>query len=321
VIALAQHGVEYALATLGTATTATHAQKLLRITDTVVFCFDGDDAGRKAAWRALENVLPVLADGKAVRFLFLPDGEDPDDYIRRRGKAAFEALVDAALPLSDFLLSELSARHPPTSAEGRAALVTAAKPLLSQIVAPVLSALIRHELARTAGLPERELAALVPAASAANPARARPASTRSPPSLARELIKCLLLAPQLARKVSVPTAPRAAGDEAALAALVAFCTGSEAPLTTAGLMQQFAGGPHEPALLAALLAAEDEALVPESLEIQFAEGVKRYWLNIQKRGDAVAEGAPSGPEHSAEETERARQRTLARQTFAGRADP
>jgi hypothetical protein len=115
--------------------------------------------------------------------------------------------------------------------------------------------------------------------------------------------------------------PKAAGDDAALAALAAFCVASEAPLTTAGLMQQFAGGPHEAALLAALMAAEDDALVPESLEIQFAEGVKRYWLNIQKRGGAATDGAPPGPEYSAEETERARQRTLARQTLSGRPDP
>src|SRR5205085_4456603 len=133
VVALAQHGVEFAVATLGTATTPTHAQKLFRVTDTVIFCFDGDEAGRRAAWRALENTLSVLADGKDARFLFLPDGEDPDDYIRRRGRAAFEALLDGATPLSDMLLAELVARHPPASAEGRAALVNAAKPLLAQI--------------------------------------------------------------------------------------------------------------------------------------------------------------------------------------------
>jgi DNA primase len=89
VVALAQHGIEYAVATLGTATTPAHALKLFRITDNVVFCFDGDDAGRRAAWRALENTLAVVADGKHARFLFLPDGEDPDDFVRRRGKAAF----------------------------------------------------------------------------------------------------------------------------------------------------------------------------------------------------------------------------------------
>ncbi|HEY7788091.1 MAG TPA: DNA primase, partial [Casimicrobiaceae bacterium] len=85
VVALAQHGIGYAVATLGTATTSMHAQKLFRLADSVVFCFDGDAAGRKAAWRALENTLPLLSDGKEARFLFLPDGEDPDDFVRRRG--------------------------------------------------------------------------------------------------------------------------------------------------------------------------------------------------------------------------------------------
>ena len=88
VVALAQHGVGYAVATLGTATTPVHIQKLFRQTDTVVFSFDGDPAGQKAAWRALENTLPALADGKNVQFLFLPDGDDPDDYIRKHGRSA-----------------------------------------------------------------------------------------------------------------------------------------------------------------------------------------------------------------------------------------
>ncbi len=107
VVALAQHGIDYAVATLGTATTPAHVQKLFRQSDRVIFCFDGDAAGRKAAWRALENALPVLADGKNAGFLFLPDGEDPDDFVRRRGKAAFEALIDRAMPASEFLLAEL----------------------------------------------------------------------------------------------------------------------------------------------------------------------------------------------------------------------
>src|SRR6185295_13058075 len=123
VVALAQHGVDYAVATLGTATTPVHVQKLFRQSDRVVFCFDGDAAGRKAAWRALENTLPVLADGKNAGFVFLPDGEDPDDFVRRRGKAAFEALLAGAVPASEFLLTELRALHPPDSAEGKAALV------------------------------------------------------------------------------------------------------------------------------------------------------------------------------------------------------
>src|SRR6478752_4661183 len=110
VVALAQHGIEYAVATLGTSTTPVHAQKLFRLADLVVFCFDGDNAGRKAAWRALENTLPVLTDGKEARFLFLPDGEDPDDFVRRRGKRAFEDALAAAIPLSRYLLTELTAQ-------------------------------------------------------------------------------------------------------------------------------------------------------------------------------------------------------------------
>ena len=181
VVALAQHGVEYAVATLGTATTPTHAQKLFRLTDAVVFCFDGDNAGRKAAWRALENTLPVLADGKNASFLFLPDGEDPDDFVRKRGKAAFEHAIGEAMPLSEFLLAELAARHPPTSPEGRAALVTAARPLLAQIAAPVLSAILRRRLAELTGLPDedlRGLLALGPAVAPGAPERPRAAGGR-----------------------------------------------------------------------------------------------------------------------------------------------
>ncbi|HSS69592.1 MAG TPA: DNA primase, partial [Casimicrobiaceae bacterium] len=154
VVALAQHGVEYAVATLGTSTTSLHAQKLFRLTDTVVFCFDGDEAGRRAAWRALENALPVLTDGKQARFLFLPDGEDPDDAIRRRGREAFEALVESAIPLSEFLVAELIRRFPPVSAEGRAALINAAKPLLAELSAPVLAVLLRRRLGDVSGLSE-----------------------------------------------------------------------------------------------------------------------------------------------------------------------
>jgi DNA primase len=315
VVALAQHGVEYAVATLGTATTPIHVQKLLRITDTVVFCFDGDEAGRRAAWRALENTLPVLADGKSARFLFLPDGEDPDDYIRRRGKDAFEALVNKALPLSDFLLSELATRHPPSSSEGRAALVTAAKPLLAQLTAPILGALLRRRLAEMAGLTEIEMGSLVPAADVASRPAARTAP-REAPSLIRGLVQCLLLDPTLARRVTVPKPANAGAESATLAALVEFCERGDAPLTTAGVMQHFAGSAAEPFLVSALTAGASDGFSGELLEVQLVEGVKRYWLNSSKRG---ATDAPEGmaAELSPEEIERARQRNLARQAATG----
>ena len=319
VVALAQHGVEFAVATLGTATTPTHAQKLFRVTDTVIFCFDGDEAGRRAAWRALENTLSVLADGKDARFLFLPDGEDPDDFIRQRGRPAFEALLDQATPLSDFLLNELAARHPPRSAEGRAALVNAAKPLLAQLTAPVFGALLRQRLAELAGLPEREMTALLPfqrPVPAAAPVR-RGGASRPAPSLIRGLIQCVLLEPELVRRIDVPKPLGAHVDGTALAALVAFCEASKVPLTTAGVMQHFAGGSHEDVFVAALTAAESEGLAGELLETELVEGVKRYWLNAQKRGDDAESRRAPPADLSVEETERARQRQLARDRVGG----
>jgi len=312
VVALAQHGVEYAVATLGTSTTPQHAQKLFRLTDTVVFCFDADDAGRRAAWRALENALPVLTDGKQARFLFLPEGEDPDDAIRRRGRQAFEALVESAIPLSEFLVAELVARFPPISAEGRAALLNAAKPLLAQVSAPLLSVLLRRRLAEVSGLPAIDLGALLPASRPAPPARApAPGPTRTAPSLLRDLIKCVLLEPELARKIPVPKPEGLGDEEAALSALSEFCETAGTPLTTAGVMQHFAAGPHEPVLVAALTAGESEGLSGESLEIQLSEGVKRYWMLQQKRRTP---GHPAGDVAlSPEEVERARQRGLVQQ--------
>lgn len=152
VVALAQHGVEYAVATLGTATTPVHVQKLLRQTDEVVFAFDGDKAGRKAAWRALEQSLAALADGKQIRFLFLPEGEDPDSYIRSQGREAFEALVAQAEPLSRYLLDELQANVDMATPEGLAAFLKQSEGLVKQITARNLGLAMRDAIARAAGL-------------------------------------------------------------------------------------------------------------------------------------------------------------------------
>jgi len=318
VVALAQHGVDYAVATLGTATTPAHAQKLFRLTDTVVFCFDGDEAGRRAAWRALENTLSVIADDKVAKFLFLPDGEDPDDYIRGRGKPAFEVLLGAATPLSEFMLSELAVRHPPVTAEGRAALVNAAKPLLAQLGAPVLVAVLRQRLAELAGLREGEMTALLPAPVArSGPATAVPRAQRQPPSLMRGLIQCVLRNPSLAQKHAVPKPPSVGAEGAVLAALVEFCEKAGAPLSTQGVMHHFAGTPHEEVLLAVLDVGDDNGLDVELLEVQLVEGIKHYRLNAQKRGELVEMRDPLPVELSPEEAERARQRRLMRDRLAG----
>ncbi|HTT39547.1 MAG TPA: DNA primase [Burkholderiales bacterium] len=156
-IALAQHGVGYAVATLGTATTPWHVQKLLRQTDEVVFCFDGDAAGRRAAWRALENSLSQLQDGKQVKFLLLPEQDDPDSYVRREGPEAFERLLATSVPLSEFALRSLTQAADMSTAEGRARFLHEVKPLVIGINAPILGLMLRKRVAELAGLSLVEL--------------------------------------------------------------------------------------------------------------------------------------------------------------------
>lgn len=171
VVGLAQLGVENAVATLGTATTPDHIQKLLRTSDRIIFSFDGDAAGRRAAWRALQACLPMLRDDVSVRFLFLPAEHDPDSYVREFGAEAFRACMDDAVPLSRFLLEELAARHPMDEAEGRAACVHEARPLLAMLPeGTTLRLQIEREFARQVMLTPEELAAML----AAQPAGRQP---------------------------------------------------------------------------------------------------------------------------------------------------
>jgi DNA primase len=204
VVALAQHGVEFAVAALGTATTPVHARTLLRHTDRLIFAFDGDNAGRKAAWRALENSLEALQDGKEVSFLFLPEGEDPDSYIRAHGQAAFMQLLDSdTLPLSAFLVRELTRDRKLDTQEGRAALIKDAKPLLDKIAAPLLGRLIKRQIAELAHLQADELGLVGDKAGPGRPPqRAAPRPQRRPaPSRVRSLARTLLMNPQRVAEV------------------------------------------------------------------------------------------------------------------------
>ena len=206
VVALAQSGIEYAVATLGTATTPLHVQKLLRQTDEIVFCFDGDNAGRRAAWRALENSLALLADGKQLKFLFLPEGEDPDTYVRKQGKSAFEGLLDkGAVPLSRFLLDELAGRVDLATAEGRAKCVHEAKPLLKQMPANALRMQLTRELAEKCRLSPEEVAQLceLGATAAAKPQAAPLRVSRKPVTpLAERLLQTLVSHPACVDRVT-----------------------------------------------------------------------------------------------------------------------
>jgi len=208
VIALAQNGVGNAVATLGTATTAAHVTKLLRQVDRVVFCFDGDNAGRKAAWRALENSLEALADNKRLGFIFLPQEHDPDSYIREFGKEQFDRQVGQAMPLSDFLLRELAQRCDLTSSEGKAQLIYEAKPLLLKLPTPLLRLQLVKRLAEASGFAQPEVERLCELRSY-TPA-APPKAKRTAPSLTRNLLRIVLHRPALAKLLPVALLPDSA---------------------------------------------------------------------------------------------------------------
>ena len=156
-VALARHGIDFVVATLGTATTAEHLNRLFRLTDNVCFAFDGDRAGRKAAWRALENALPQIREGRQIRFMFLPDGHDPDSFVNEFGTDAFLESLDAGMALSAFLIEELSAQVDMTTVDGRARLAELARPLVGRIPPGVYRELLIESLADAVGLTAAKL--------------------------------------------------------------------------------------------------------------------------------------------------------------------
>jgi len=200
VVALAQYGIEYAVAALGTATTPFHIAKLMRQADEIVFCFDGDNAGRTAAWRAAMNALPALTDGLKLTFLFLPKEHDPDSYVREFGKEKFEAEVKAAMPLSQYILQHLSEDNPLQSQEDRVRFLNEAEPILQQIHAPRSAMYLRKKVAELAQLSPEEMHSLLKLPNVNKPqVQARPKLTRTTISLQKRFCLMLLMQPSLAR--------------------------------------------------------------------------------------------------------------------------
>ncbi|HWI15753.1 MAG TPA: DNA primase [Burkholderiales bacterium] len=295
VVALAQHGVEYAVATLGTATTPVHVQKLLRQADEIVFCFDGDNAGRRAAWRALENSLSQLQDGKRVGFLFLPQGEDPDTYVRQHGKESFEKLLAAALPLSRYFLEELQSRGDASTAEGRAALVNDAKPLLKQMPPTTFRVQLVKEVAQAARLttPEVEELCGIPPTVAKKTAPARAAPARPlPPGIGQRLMRILVQHPSLAA-LSADRRALLDSDEGLLpVATLVDHIAAHGISSTAALFESTKESPY---------SAKYEAAAAEGLADALSEDIAKAELNLQllvlerQRVEAEYERLLSGP--------------------------
>ena len=273
VVAVAQFGIDYAVATLGTAATRDHLRELYRSTREVVFCFDGDAAGRDAAWRALEQALPLMRDGRQASFLFLPDGEDPDSFVRARGAEAFEAAVGKAAPLSELLFSTLLGEAEPSTLEGRARVVERAAALVATVPPGAFRAMLADRAAEVGRVAREEVLALARGAERGRrrgggeeSGSGRPRSGDRAPSLVRQAIRLLLQQPSLAE-----AAVRADGmmevigrlelkGAPLLAELLQAAAESPHP-STAALVERYRdheAGPHLARLAGESLLIEDE---------------------------------------------------------------
>jgi DNA primase len=298
--------VENAVATLGTATTPNHLGKLLRLADNVVFCFDGDNAGRKAAWRALEVSLPVLTDGKAVSFLFLPPEDDPDTFVRREGHEAFLAAAGAAKPLSQFLFAELAGQVDMATDEGRARFVAQAKPLIAQIEAPALGAMLRRRLAELARLDAAEVEALLPSRLGdKRPAFAPRRVNKGSPSNSVRLMALLLNNPALIERVPEDEIHGLGPDVAALREVSRFFR--EDPRRNAAMASAyFEGSQH----MGPITEALEEPLLKQAESPDFDEGaevdgiVERFRQGrMGRRKEQLLELVAAGTATAAEQAE------------------
>lgn len=264
VVALFQHGVTQAVATLGTATTPDHAELLFRNAPDVVFCFDGDNAGRKAAVKAMESVLPRMKDGRQAFFLFLPDGEDPDTIVRSEGADGFDARLQMAVPLSQFLFDTLSDDVNLATLDGKARLAERARPMLAQIPDGAFSDLMRQRLTELTGVGARSAApdTHVPAQRARSVAGHAGATPRR--SLVRSAIALLLQRPALALELPPPfrfVALRQPGIDL-LTELIALVS-ARPDISTGALLEHFDG--------------RDEAVALQKLATQTMPGDEDKW--------------------------------------------
>ncbi|HTN30293.1 MAG TPA: DNA primase [Pseudomonas sp.] len=315
VIALAQLGLRNAVATLGTSTSEEHLKRLFRLVPSVLFCFDGDSAGRKAAWRALEATLPNLQDGRRARFLFLPEGEDPDSLVRREGTEAFQARIhQQARSLADYFFEQLSEEADPRSLEGKAHLATLAAPLIEKIPGANLRTLMRQRLSDLTGLggealQQLQVASTVPTqpshaetpppygdprdAYLSNsrrggqrpqrnaPARAsRAASGVEPPNLSA--LRTLLHHPELAQKVE-NAGGFAAEDDTYAQLLVALLEALQKNprLRALQLIARWHG--TEQGRLLRALAEKEWLIAPDNLEQQFFDTITRLVTRQRER--------------------------------------
>lgn len=283
VIALFQHGITYAVATLGTATSVHHLHRLSRYTTEIVFCFDGDEAGRTAAWRALQIVIPVMQDTMQVRFLFLPDGEDPDSLIRKEGKEVFEKRMQSAMSLSAFFFQTLSQQSDLNTMEGRAQFASACLVHIRQLPAAILQTMFLEELSKRARIDINGLKQQIKPGQSAQPATAvmAPAVNSSPAAdikLAAPIklaIALLLQQPSLALLISEPLPTSTLPGHQFLVNLIEL--GKANPqITPAALIEQWRGKKEDAFVMKML---QWEHMVPEAgIQNEFLDAIRRLTI-------------------------------------------
>jgi DNA primase len=247
VVALARHGIDFSIATLGTATTGDHLNILFRLTDNVLFCFDGDRAGKAAAWRALENALPQIREGRQVRFVFLPEGHDPDTYVNEFGSDAFEKVLDEGMALSDFLIGELASQVDMETIDGKARLAELAKPLIGRIPEGVYRELLIDSLAETVGLSSSKLEKMLGKPEARGlaaqpltaPRRRKGAISGGRPSVVRRAITLLLNHPDAGDTLDIEKLAGVNRPGVELLHDLIETVQEEPHITTAGLLERW----------------------------------------------------------------------------------
>ena len=201
VVALAQHDFKNVVATLGTATTIYHIKKLMRYTQDIVFCFDGDNAGQTAAWRAMMNALSAVTDNVRLKFLFLPDNHDPDSYIREYSKDAFDQLAEDALPLSEYIVRHLTLTNDLSSQDKKVRLLNDVEPILNEMTAPKLHLFLRKKIAQLVGLDMQEITNILKDTKVAQPFSKRiKLEKRTQMNPIRRFILFIVIKPALANK-------------------------------------------------------------------------------------------------------------------------
>ena len=316
VLALAQHGIDHCVATLGTATTATHLQRLFRLAPSIVFCFDGDRAGRDAAGRALEIALPLLESGRQVSFLFLPEGEDPDSVVRDQGADTFRSLIESATPLPDLLFDTLLNQTDLTRMDGKARLATLARPLLSRIPEGPLRELMQQRLSDLTGVTPSGLGGL-PTTPATVPHKRASARSKRLSPLATA-ISVLVQRPQLAAGLDLPTTVVDTQDDPGVQLLtkVHGLARENPQLTTASLIERFRGDEQQPTL--EKLASRNHLVDDDGLEVFLAEILAT--LASQSIDDAIAELLHLASERELSEIEKQQLGELYQQRESVRSD-